>query len=52
MDLCKLTYFDIRALGEPIRLLLVFAKIPFEDVRVDAYGAEWPEIKTSKYLQK
>jgi len=46
MDLCKLTYFDVRALGEPIRMLLVFAKIPFEDVRVNSSGAEWPALKT------
>lgn len=50
MDLCKLTYFNLRALGEPIRMLLVFSKIPFEDVRVQPSEAEWLELKTSEYL--
>ena len=31
----KLTYFNLRYLGEPIRLMFTYAGVPFEDVRVD-----------------
>ncbi|OQV22674.1 putative Glutathione S-transferase 4 [Hypsibius exemplaris] len=37
----KLTYFDARGLAEPIRLLLAYVKIPFEDVRTK----EWASLK-------
>jgi len=39
----KLTYFDARGRGEPIRLMLNFAKVPFEDVRIER--ADWPTFK-------
>ncbi|CAB3400942.1 unnamed protein product [Caenorhabditis bovis] len=39
----KLTYFDIRGLAEPIRLLLTDKQIPFEDHRVSR--EEWAELK-------
>jgi glutathione S-transferase len=41
----KLTYFDLRALGEPARLILHYAKQPFDDVRIT--HADWPKLKPS-----
>ncbi|KAH7696718.1 Nagst-1 protein [Aphelenchoides avenae] len=42
----KLTYLPIRGLGEPIRMILNYAKQPFEDVRVpfDAIKALKPNL--------
>ncbi|KAI1731395.1 glutathione S-transferase 1 [Ditylenchus destructor] len=40
----KLTYFDIRALGEPIRLLFRYVGQQFEDNRIS--WENWPEHKT------
>ncbi|CAI5445546.1 unnamed protein product [Caenorhabditis angaria] len=39
----KLTYFDIRGLAEPIRLLLVDKQVAFEDHRVSREA--WAELK-------
>lgn len=39
----KLTYFDIEGKGEPVRLALILAGVPFEDVRIKF--PEWPELK-------
>ncbi|CAL7934088.1 unnamed protein product [Xylocopa violacea] len=39
----KLTYFPLEGLAEPIRFLLSYAEIPFEDYRFDR--ADWPKIK-------
>lgn len=41
----KLTYFPVKALGEPIRFLLSYAGIDFIDDRFDQ--ADWPKIKPS-----
>lgn len=41
MSQCTLTYFKSQALGEAIRLLLHYGKIPFNDVRID-FVEEWP----------
>lgn len=41
----KLTYFDVQALAEPIRLLLSYGGKTFEDVRVDR--EKWPALKPS-----
>lgn len=41
----KLTYFNLKILGEPIRWILIAADQPFEDDRVEA--ANWPEKKPS-----
>uniref|UniRef100_A0A7E4UN18 glutathione transferase n=1 Tax=Panagrellus redivivus TaxID=6233 RepID=A0A7E4UN18_PANRE len=38
-----LTYFDIRARGEAIRLLFKYAGVEFKDVRIQR--ADWPKIK-------
>lgn len=43
----KLTYFDIMGLAEPIRLLLSYGNLEFEDCRVPRES--WPNIKASKY---
>ncbi|XP_022904144.1 glutathione S-transferase-like [Onthophagus taurus] len=39
----KLTYFPIKALAEPIRFLLKYGEIEFEDFRLDV--AQWPNVK-------
>lgn len=46
----KLYYFNVKALGEPIRMLLAYGGIKFEDVRV-AFEEEWPALKPSTCLQ-
>jgi hypothetical protein len=47
----KLYYFNIRGLAEPIRYLLKYGKIDFEDVRVER--DDWPKLKDSelRFLQ-
>ncbi|XP_034241044.1 glutathione S-transferase-like [Thrips palmi] len=39
----RLHYFALAGLGEPVRYLLHYGRIPFEDVRIDA--KQWPEHK-------
>ncbi|XP_057669318.1 glutathione S-transferase-like [Diorhabda carinulata] len=41
----KLTYFNISALGEPIRFLLSYGNIDFEDVRIER--EQWPSLKST-----
>ena len=43
-----LHYFEVRARGEPIRLLLTVAGQEFEDHRVS--NEEWPKIKEGTLL--
>lgn len=45
----KVTYFNVRGLGEPVRLLLKYGKIEFEDERID--NAKWPELKQSEFYK-
>ena len=46
----KLYYFDLYARGEPIRMMLTLAKVPFEDCRLT--GQSWMELKpTLEYGQ-
>lgn len=42
----KLTYFNIQLLGEPIRMLLSYGGLNFEDVRIEQ--EDWPALKPSK----
>lgn len=42
----KLTYFNLTGLGEPIRYLLSYGNLQFEDNRIEF--ADWPKIKPSK----
>lgn len=42
----KLVYFNLRALGEPARLILHHAKADFKDERVQM--EEWEALKPSK----
>jgi hypothetical protein len=42
----KLTYFNVTALGEPIRFLLSYGGIEFEDHRIDK--DEWAQLKPCK----
>uniref|UniRef100_A0A914DJU4 GST N-terminal domain-containing protein n=1 Tax=Acrobeloides nanus TaxID=290746 RepID=A0A914DJU4_9BILA len=41
----KLTYYDARNLGEPARLILKYANVPFEDDRL-IKGTGWPARKS------
>lgn len=48
MSTYKLTYFNLTGLAEPIRFLLSYLNIDFEDVRFER--DQWPSIKPSKLL--
>lgn len=48
MSSYKLTYFDVTALAEPIRFLLSYLNIDFEDYRFPR--EQWPALKPSKYI--
>jgi len=39
----KVWYFNVKALGEPLRFLLSYGGLPFEDIRVTR--EEWPALK-------
>lgn len=41
----KLTYFDLRGLGEVVRLIFHYADVKFDDVRITQ--EKWPELKPS-----
>lgn len=41
----RLTYFDGMGLGEPIRLLLAYGGVDYEDVRIKM--EDWPKIKNN-----
>jgi glutathione S-transferase len=45
----KLTYFELEALAEPIRFLLNYGGIEFEDARFDFEN--WPQIKPSSHMK-
>jgi hypothetical protein len=42
----KFTYFNVKALGEPIRWLLSYGGVEFEDNRI--VREDWPQIKPCK----
>lgn len=44
----KLHYFNFRGLGEVARLILHYAEVPFEDVRIER--SDWAELKKSKSI--
>ncbi|XP_070500455.1 glutathione S-transferase-like [Chironomus tepperi] len=39
----KVFYFNVKALGEPLRFLLSYGNLPFEDVRISRN--DWPALK-------
>ncbi|CAH1707715.1 unnamed protein product [Chironomus riparius] len=41
----KVFYFNVKALGEPLRFLLSYGNLPFEDVRISRN--DWPALKPS-----
>lgn len=43
----KVYYFQVKALGEPIRLLLAYGGQEFEDIRLTQ--ADWSALKPSLY---
>lgn len=43
----KVYYFNVKALGEPLRFLLSYGNLPFDDVRITR--EEWPALKPSKF---
>lgn len=43
----KVTYFNIKGLAEPLRYLLAYGNIDYEDVRVEREN--WPALKSSKH---
>lgn len=45
----KLYYFNVRNIGEPIRLILHYANQPFEDYRCHSME-EWAKLKPSEYF--
>ncbi|OWF40795.1 hematopoietic prostaglandin D synthase-like [Mizuhopecten yessoensis] len=45
MSTFKLHYFDLKGRAEMARLLFAYAKVKYEDVRIDR--AKWPELKES-----
>lgn len=45
----KLTYFNLTALAEPIRFLLSYMNVDFEDIRIE--HKKWPSIKQSKLIR-
>ena len=49
----KLVYFDIKVRGEPIRMMLTYAGIEFEDKRIDTpfKSDEWYSMKSSEYYK-
>jgi len=42
----KLTYFNLRGVAEPIRMILKYKNVEFEDVRIE--HAEWPVLKAKQ----
>lgn len=42
----KVIYFNVKALAEPLRFLLSYGNIEFEDIRVSR--EEWPTLKSCK----
>lgn len=47
----KLHYFNYRGAGEPIRFLLNFANVDFEDIRF-LEDVEWPQLKECELEKK
>lgn len=47
MPAYKIIYFNVKALAEPMRFLLSYGNIDFEDVRVEK--DDWPALKSSKF---
>lgn len=49
MDTYKLTYFNLRGVAEPIRLMFKYANVEFEDVQIDY--KKWNDVKKGEYWQ-
>jgi len=50
MSQYKLTYFAVRALGEPIRWLFAYTGIPFEDDRINWDYPAWFQMKKKEFM--
>lgn len=45
----KIIYFNVKALAEPMRFLLSYGNIKFEDVRIEK--EDWPALKPSELIE-
>lgn len=43
----KLVYFNVMGLGEPIRFLLSYGGVEFQDIRINHSSEEWSNMKSS-----
>ncbi|XP_050477729.1 glutathione S-transferase-like [Bombus huntii] len=43
----KLVYFNVMGLGEPIRFLLSYGGVEFQDIRINYSSEEWSNMKSS-----
>ena len=43
----RLTYFPVKALGEPIRFIFAYAGVKYEDIRFNE--DDWPKLKPRKF---
>lgn len=43
----KMYYFEVRGIGEPLRMLLSYGRVKFEDVRIPLL--QWPAILQPEY---
>lgn len=43
----KLVYFNVMGLGEPIRFLLSYGGVEFEDIRITHSSEDWSNMKPS-----
>lgn len=50
MPTYKLTYFNVRGIGEPARILFQLAGVPFEDYRMTHGDGTWEKLKDSEFL--
>lgn len=50
MSTFKLYYFNLKALGEPIRYIFAYADVSYEDIRIQA--KDWPALKLTMPMEQ